>query len=223
MTGTPNAFNTPPPDNGLSFSEAVEAGKDVPVEGGEQPEGKLLVPPIIINHPEDGNLTIGRERDDDVLRHRDVGLYAGSSASLRLFHDGGFELKSSEDKDAIKGCNILQNCDDAPLIIKSKGDIIFEADGRFSVVANDIRMKAINADEGDITLKAKHDINIDANNRAIMQAENVVLDAKDRLVSHSEGWQILIGEVVRLHEPKSMLIPGRLGRYIREQIKELKG
>ena len=199
MTGTPNAFNTPPPENGLSFSEAVEAGKDVPVEGGDQPEGKLLVPPIIINHPEDGNLTIGRERDDDVLRHRDVGLYAGSSASLRLFHDGGFELKSSEDADAIKGCNILQNCDDAPLIIKSKGDIIFEADGRFSVVANDIRMKAINADEGDITLKAKHDINIDANNRAIMQAENVVLDAKDRLESHSEGWQILIGEVVRLH------------------------
>ncbi len=189
----------------------------------EQPKDKLLVPPIIINHPEDGNLTIGRERDTDVTRLRDVGLYGGSSAALRLFHDGGFELRSSDDDTAEQGSNILQVCDGAPLIIKSHGDIIIEADGRFSVVANDIRMEARNADEGDITLKAKHDINIDADNRAIMQGENIVIDAKDRIVSHSEGWQILVGEVIRLHEPKSRLVPSSLRDYIDEQTKSLKG
>jgi len=179
------------------------------------------VPPIIINHPEDGNFTIGRERDDDVLRIRDIGLHGSSSAGMRIFHDGGFELRSSDDATAIQGSQIHQKCDGAPLILKSAGDILIECDGRFSVVANDIRMSAKNAKEGDITLKAKHDINIDADNRIIAQSENVILDAKDKLISFSEGWNAIVGNIVRIHEPTSQIIPPVLGDYLKEQTKTL--
>jgi len=58
---------------------------------------KSKVPPIIIQHPEDGTFRIGRERDEEsvepTVRKADVSLQGGSSeaggpaASLRLFHD----------------------------------------------------------------------------------------------------------------------------------------
>ena len=179
------------------------------------------VPPIIINHPEDGNFTIGRERDDDVTRIRDIGLHGSSSAGMRIFHDGGFEIRSSDDATARQGSQIWQKCDGAPLTLKSAGDILIECDGRFSVVENDIRMEAINAKEGDITLDAKHDINIDADNRIIAQSENVILDATDKVISFSEGWNAIIGKVVRIHEPVSQLVPPILGDYLKEQTKTL--
>ena len=180
------------------------------------------VPPIIIQHPEDGVLAIGRERRDDARRIKDIGLHGSSSAGMRIFHDGGFELRSSDDATAAQGSQIVQKCDGAPLILKSAGDILIECDGRFSVVANDIRMSAKNAKEGDITLKAKHDINLDADNRIIAQSENVILEAKDKVISFSEGWNIIQGNVIRIHEPTSQLIPPVLGDYLESQTKTLK-
>ena len=180
------------------------------------------IPPIIINHPEDGVFYIGRERDENVRRPRDIGIMGSSSASMRLFHDGGFELRSSDDATAEQGSSILQVCDGAPLIIKSHGDILIECDGRFSVEANDIRMSANNADEGDITLKAKHDVNIDADNRIIAQSENVVLSGTAKILSFSAGWNMMVGNVIRFHEPTSQLIPPVLGDYLNEQTKTLK-
>ena len=49
---------------------------------------KNKVPPIIIAHPNDGHLRIGRE-DKGVLRKADCELKAGSDATLRLFRDSG--------------------------------------------------------------------------------------------------------------------------------------
>ena len=166
---------------------------------------------------------MGRERDDKVTRKRDIQLIGSQSNSLRLFHDGGFELKSSEDAGGTSGSSILQVVDDAPLLIKSKGDIRIQCDGRFSVVAHDIKMKAEGADDtGGITLKSEHDITLDAANRAIIKAENITFDAKDRILSHSVGWQILIGQVLRFHEPKTKLCPAFLKEYIDEQTKTLR-
>ena len=186
-------------------------------------DSKPFVPPVVIQHPEDGTFFIGRERDDKVTRKRDVQLIGSQSNSMRLFHDGGFELKSSEDAGGTSGSSILQLVDEAPLLIKSKGDIRIQCDGKFSVVANDIKMKAEGPDStGGILLKAEHDIELDAANRIMVKGENVVIDAKDRILSHSEGWQILVGQHIRLHEPKTKLCPAFLNEYIEEQIKVLK-
>ena len=196
---------------------------DPPPEEEKETNTKPHIPPVIIQHPEDGTFFMGRERDDKVTRKRDIQLVGSKSNSLRLFHDGGFELKSSEDAGGTSGSSILQVVDDAPLLIKSKGDIRIQCDGRFSVVAHDIKMKAEGSDDtGGITLKSEQDITIDAANRAIIKAENITFDAKDRILSHSVGWQILIGQVIRLHEPKTKICPAFLREYIDEQIKTLR-
>ena len=54
---------------------------------------KKITPPLIFNNPEDGTLIIGSE-SSAVLRTRQVQLAAGSGANVRLFEDGGWEVKA---------------------------------------------------------------------------------------------------------------------------------
>tara|TARA_B100001250_G_scaffold138175_1_gene118275 strand:+ start:9284 stop:9901 length:618 start_codon:yes stop_codon:yes gene_type:complete len=202
---------------------------------------KSKVPPIIIQHPEDGTFRIGRERDEEsvepTVRKADVSLQAGSAeaggpaASLRLFHDGGFELRSTPDPSGIQGSQILQLVEDAPLIIHSKGGIIFDCEGTFAVTANDIQMRAKNRaglekpwnQSGNINLKASKNIKIDADKAVTVTSENVTLDAKKQIISHSEGWNIICGRIVRIHEPRSQLIPSSLQTILDTYIAPLKG
>ena len=185
---------------------------------------KPKFPPIIIQHPECGHITMGDEKDDDVKRKRDVGLYGGSANALRLFKDGGFELRSSDDdsEQETLGSTILQACKDGKLLIKSLGDLHIDVAGEFTVSANKIKMEALNASDKGINLKAKHDIRIEADNNVIISADNVTIDAKERILSHSEGWTVLIGQYIRLHEPITKICPAFLEEYIENQIKTLK-
>ena len=186
---------------------------------------KPKFPPIIIQHPECGHLTMGDEKDNDVTRPRDIGLCGGSANALRLFKDGGFELRSSDDdsEQETRGSMILQACKDGKLVIKSEGDLHIDVAGEFTVSANKIKMEALNASEDGINLKAKHDIRIDADNNVLMTADNITIDAKERILSHSEGWTILMGQCVRIHEPISKLTPAAFQTYIDNQTKTLKG
>jgi len=204
-------------------------------------EKKSHVPPIIIQHPEDGTFRIGRERDDEAetktVRKADVSLQGGNAesgaaaASLRLFHDGGFELRSTPDESGIQGSQILQLVEDAPLIIHSKGGIIIDCEGTFAVTANDIQMRAKNRrglekpwnQSGSINLKASKNIKIDADKAITCTSESVILDAKNDIISHSEGWNVIIGRTIRLHEPRSKLVPSELREFIDIHVAPLKG
>ena len=185
---------------------------------------KPKFPPVIIQHPECGHLTMGDEKDDNVKRPRDIGLYGGSANALRLYKDGGFELRSSDDQGEQKtlGSTILQACKDGKLIIKSEGDLHIDVAGDFTVSANKIKMEALNASEDGINLKAKHDIRVEADNNVIIKGDNITIDAKERIVSHSVGWTVLIGQYIRLHEPQTKICPAFLEEYIEKQIKTLK-
>ena len=182
-----------------------------------------FVPPITIQHPEDGMFQIGRERDTDVNRKKDVAIKGSKSQGLRLFHDGGFELTTSEDaRAAEKGSTIQSVVDGGTLVIKSLGDILIECDGRFSVVANDIRMETMNAMEGDITLTAKHNMTLQSDNYTFIQSESLTLHGAERFIANSNGWMMLIGQNVRIHEPKTRLCPRPLEDYINGQTKLFK-
>ena len=184
---------------------------------------KSFVPPITIQHPEDGMFQIGRERDTDVNRKKDVAIKGSKSQGLRLFHDGGFELTTSEDAGAAeKGSTIQSVVDGGTLVIKSLGDIVIECDGRFSVVAKDIRMETNSASEGDITMTAKHNITIQSDNYTFIQSENITLHGKERMVANSNGWMMLIGQNVRIHETKTRLCPAPLEEYINSQTEGFK-
>ena len=190
----------------------------------KEPNNKTKVPPITINHAECGHLTFGEEKDGETLRRRDVGLYAGDSNALRLFRDGGFELRSSESEGANQtlGSQINQVCNDGFLTINSEGDITIRAKNKLILKADLIEIQSDNPSEDGVTIMAEHDIKLRANNNTIITSDNITIDAKERIVSHSEGWQILIGQCIRLHEPQTKICPAFMREYIDNQIKTLK-
>ena len=213
--------------------ENVTGGGDNVTGGGgdntapttaEKPKEGTKVPPIIIQHSECGHLTFGDEKKDS-NRARDVGLYAGDSNALRLFRDGGFELRSSESQgtNQTKGSAIMQVCDNAPLTMNSEGDIFIRAKNKLVLRADHIEIESTHGSTDGVVIKAKHDINIRADNNIIMTSDNITLDAKERVLTHSEGWTVLIGQYVRIHEPQTKICPAFLEEYIDGQIKTLKG
>ena len=185
---------------------------------------KSTVPPIIIQHSECGHLTIGQQKKGD-LRPRDVGLYASKTNALRLFRDGGFDLRSSEDggEQTQKGSSIKQVCPNAPLIIKSEGSMKIDVAKTLEITADKIIIKAENGSEDGLDLLANHDIRMEAKNNTIITSDNITIDAKERILTHSEGWTILVGQCVRIHEPVSKLTPSAFKSYIDSQTKTLKG
>ena len=188
---------------------------------------KSKIPPIIINHNESGQIIMGAEgKKANVDRPRDIGLYAREADNhLKLFVDGGFELKSSKNfKKGVSeaGSNIIQNCIGVPLHIISEGDIRVSCAGTFSVDANRIVMKSNATNEIGINIDAESDIRIDAGKDLLVTAENITHDAKERVLSHSEGWTILIGQCIRLHEPQTNMCPAFMREYIDKQIKNLR-
>jgi len=141
-----------------------------------------------------------------------------------LFRDGGFELCSSESQGANKqkGSLINQVCNNGFLTINSEGDITIRAKNKLILKADQIEIEADNASEDGVTIMAEHDIKLRANNNTIITSDNITIDAKERIVSHSEGWQILIGQCIRLHEPQTKICPDFMREYIEGQIKTLK-
>tara|TARA_Y100001963_G_C6774731_1_gene446751 strand:- start:1050 stop:1649 length:600 start_codon:yes stop_codon:yes gene_type:complete len=191
---------------------------------------KTKVPPLVMQHAECGLLVIGDQKQEPKtsgeLRVRDVGLHAAQSQGIRLFKDGGFEIRSSENADpqnVKSGSLINQVCKDAPLAIRSEGSMIIEADGTLTIRADKIVMEGKNGDQTSIQLMAKHDVNIKAKNNFIVTAENITHDAKERILTHSEGWNILVAQAVRVHETVSKTEPMAMKAYIKTQTQALKG
>jgi len=214
---------------GKKSEESVERSRNnlergLPPILTDKPDPKTKVPPIIINHAECGHLTFGDEKDGETERPRDVGLYAGDSNALRLYRDGGFELRSSESagENKIRGSSIMQVCNNATLLINSEGDVTIRARNKLRLVADLVEIEAKNASTDGVTIIAEHDIKLRANNNTIITSDNITIDAKERIVSHSEGWQILIGQYIRLHEPQTKICPSFLKEYIEGQIKTLR-
>tara|TARA_B100000287_G_C20563506_1_gene753436 strand:- start:497 stop:1045 length:549 start_codon:yes stop_codon:yes gene_type:complete len=168
-------------------------------------------PPLIVTNPEDGFLRIGMEKSTQ-KRKSQCQLASGSACTLRLFKDGGWEIKSQTNS---KGSNIIQK-GTGPLNIKSEGDLNIDVDGTFNVKAKDIVMETTDADVGDIVLNPKHDFRLDAKNYVILMGKDVTIDAVSKLILFSQDMSYLIGRYVRIHEPTSQLIPPTFGAHIKE-------
>jgi hypothetical protein len=174
-------------------------------------------PPLIVTNPEDGFLRIGMEKGTQ-KRKSQVQLASGSACSLRLFKDGGWELKSQTNS---IGSNIIQK-GTGPLNIKSEGDLNIDVDGTFNVKAKEIVMETTDADVGDIVLNPKHDFRLDAKNYVILMGKDVTIDAVSKLILFSQDMSYLIGRYVRIHEPTSQLIPPTFGAHIKSLTDTLK-
>ena len=165
-----------------------------------------ISPPMIINTPEDGFLRVGLTTDNSV-RPDQVQLAGGCGASLRIFDDGGWELRSvnKSGKENKKGCNLIAR-GEGGLHIFSDGDVNISAGGDFNVSAKNITMETT-ADDGDFTVFCKRDIMLDADNNFKAFGTKCVITAADTMITHSKGWNLIVGNPVYVYEKKSKLIP----------------
>ena len=145
--------------------------------------------------------------DAKTSRPDQVQLAGGCGASLRIFDDGGWELRSvnRSGKPNKKGCNIIAQ-GEGGLHIYSDGDVNIDAKGDFNVSARNITMETT-ADDGDFTVFTKRDIMLDADNNFKAFGTKVAISAADDLVTHSKGWNLIVGNPVYVYEKKSKLIP----------------
>ena len=166
-----------------------------------------ISPPMIINTPEDGFLRVGLTTESTAVRPDQVQLAGGCGASLRIFEDGGWELRSVDKpaKPNKKGCNLIAR-GEGGLLISSDGDVNIDAKGDFTVSARNITMETT-ADDGDFTVFCKRDIMLDADNNFKAFGTKCVVTAADTLVTHSKGWNLIVGNPVYVYEKKSKLIP----------------
>ena len=164
---------------------------------------------LIINTPEDGFLRIGNTTEDRKLRPDQVQLGAGCGSSLRIFEDGGWELRSQPNN---KGCNLIAK-GDGGLHIYSEGDVNIDARGDFNVSARNITMETT-ADDGDFTVFCKRDIMLDADNNFKAFGTKCVITAADTMITHSKGWNLIVGNPVYVYEKKSKLIPTSTGDIV---------
>ena len=63
------------------------------------------------------------------------------------------------------------------------------------------------ADDGDFTVFCKRDIMLDADNNFKAYGTKCVITAADTMITHSTGWNLIVGNPVYVYEKKSKLIP----------------
>ena len=153
-------------------------------------------PPMIINTPEDGFLRVGL-MTGPTNRPDQVQLAGGCGTSLRIFEDGGWELRSvnKKGKENKEGCNIIAR-GPGGLHIKSDKDINIEAAGSFNVTAREINMKTTGDTDGDFTVHANRDIMLDAANNFKTFGTKCIISATETMVTHSKGWNFIMGKPV---------------------------
>ena len=179
-------------------------------------------PPMIINTPEDGFLRVGLTTGA-TSRADQVQLAGGCGASLRIFDDGGWELRSvnKPGKENKKGCNIIAK-GPGGLHILSEGDINIDARGSFNVTAREINMTTTGADDGDFTVHAKRDIMLDADNNFKTFGTNCVISAAETMITHSGGITFTMANPVYVYEKKSKLIPSSIRTLVEGISKQFK-
>ena len=177
-------------------------------------------PPMIINTPEDGFLRVGL-MTGPTNRPDQVQLAGGCGTSLRIFEDGGWELRSvnKKGKENKEGCNIIAR-GPGGLHIKSDKDINIEAAGSFNVTAREIKMKTTGDTDGDFTVHANRDIMLDAANNFKTFGTKCIISATETMVTHSNGWNFIMGNPVYVYEKKSKLIPSGIKSFVEDFSKQ---
>jgi hypothetical protein len=164
---------------------------------------------FVLGDPQSGAIIIGK--DTDVNRKREIQINSRSLAAIRLFDDGGFQIRSNlsgvenQEKDEIysngpKGLNITSTL----------GDINISAPwGEITLEARAIRIKSTGTDKEDlIRISSDSDVSITALDDIRIASDQLAIGAKSKAIFASGGSLNICGRGgVAITEPKTKLIP----------------
>jgi len=164
-----------------------------------------------LSDPQYGSLFISESVEKG--RIRQVELHSTSGAHLKLYKDGGFEL-SGQPNDL--GDNIVSRSKEG-LFISSDGGggvKIDAGNGVLTLAAREIRYECSASDEP-MVIRSAQNIIIEAQDSVKINAANVAIGARNKLLLASKGAIYMKGTGgVTIIEPKSALIPTNLGEFV---------
>jgi len=176
----------------------------------KRPEEKEVTG-FVISDPKDGTLFIGESVSTE--RTRQVELHATSGAHLKLFKDGGFELSGQPNDDAD---NIVSRSKEG-LLIKADGGGGVKIDagsGVLTLAAREIRFEASASDQP-FVVRSANNIILEAQDSIRIQAANIGIGARNKLVLASKGsiWGYGVGGVAFV-EQKTALLPTSISDFV---------
>jgi len=189
----------------------------------QKPEEKEVTG-LSISDPKDGTLFIGESVSKE--RTRQVELHSTSGAHLKLYKDGGFEL-SGEPNDG--GDNIVSRSSKGLFIVQEgggdpedPGGIRIDAgSGVITLRAREIRYETSAADEP-MVIRSAQNIVIEAQDSIRINAANVAIGARNKLLLASKGSIYMKGVGgVTIIEPKAALIPTNLSEFVDKIMSEV--
>ena len=163
-----------------------------------------------ISDPQSGTIFIGE--DVRSPRTRQVEVVSASGGHLKLFKDGGFEIKGQPcdladniDSNAVDGLNISST---------GSGIRIDAGQGTLTLAAREIRFESTHGEQP-FVIRGNQNIIIEAGDSIKLNASNVAIGARSKLLLASKG-AIYMGGIggVTIIEPKSTLIPTNLGDFV---------
>ena len=108
-------------------------------------------------------------------------------------------------------------------MISSEGDLTINSAQTLTLQAKNVVIKSSAGEGMGINLDAESDIVINSKKDYICTAENITHDAKEKVLTHSEGWNIISCQHHRIDESISQLTPIIYKAYIESLTKNLKG
>lgn len=163
-----------------------------------------------ISDPQSGTIFIGE--DVRSPRTRQVEVVSASGGHLKLFKDGGFEIKGQPcdladniDSNAVDGLNISST---------GSGIRIDAGQGTLTLAAREIRFESTHGEQP-FVIRGNQNIIIEAGDSIKLNASNVAIGARSKLLLASKGAIYMRGiGGVTIIEPKSTLIPTNLGDFV---------
>lgn len=161
----------------------------------------------VINDPQYGTISIGK--DNEVKRPRQVQISSASLAALKLFDDGGFELRSTNGGENSKGDAIVSNSKDGFSITSTGKGIFIDANkGSLTIRAKDIVLLADGDDSEGISIFSHNHIKLDAADNISIEGSQVAIGARYKMMIGTAGPLFMRGKGgVTITEPSSKLIP----------------
>ena len=175
----------------------------------KKPEEKEVTG-FVISDPKDGTLFIGESVSKE--RTRQVELHSTSGAHLKLYKDGGFEL-SGESNDTAD--NIISKSKEGLLISAEGGGVKIDAgNGVLTFAAREIRFESSASDEP-FVIRSANNIILEAQDSIRIQAANIGIGARNKLVLASKGsiWGYGVGGVAFV-EQKTALLPTSISDFV---------
>jgi hypothetical protein len=176
------------------------------------PQG--YVPPqtgYVLNDAADGTIFIGSdEKVKGIKRPRQIEIHSTSNACIKLYKDGGFEIRGQST--GTSADNIISECKDG-LAVSAKNIRLDAGNGEITLAARSVRFESTGTDQ-DFVLRSNGNLKIEAGDTLKLEGSVVAIGARTRMALFSGGGLYIRATGINISEPCTKLIPTNVSELV---------